>query len=96
MLLDVDNRREVGDGRLREVEPNSVVVDSGHSRDGDGNFLLAPEVPFVEKNVGYLVITRIDHESTYMSDWTVRCMYVLSTSYLDLTWWHLVVSDCLL
>jgi hypothetical protein len=72
MLLYLD-RRQVGYLRLCEVEPN-VVVNLGHGTDRDGDLLLAPQVPFVEEDVGYLVVTGVDHEPTDVSDGTVGCM----------------------
>ena len=47
---------------LSQVEPDTVV-DSGDGADRDGYFLAAPQVPFLEKHVGHVVVAGIDDES---------------------------------
>ncbi len=72
---------------------HAVVVYTRHRTDGYTDLLLTPEVPFVEKYVGHLMVTRIDDESTDTPDWTVRCMDMLTTSDFDFSGWDFVGSD---
>ena len=83
--------RQVGYLRLCELEPNAVV-NPGHCTDRDGDLLLAPQVSFLEEDVGYLVVTWIDEEPTDMPDRTVGCMDALSSSHFDFARWDPVVG----
>ena len=82
--------RQVGYLRLREVEPNAII-NPGHGTDRDGDLFLAPQVPFVEENVGYLVVTGVDDEPTDMSNGTVGRVDVLTSAQLHFTYWDPVV-----
>ena len=67
--------------------PHLVLGDvhPGHGGDGDGDFLVAPQVPLLEQHVGHPVVARVDEEALYPPDLAVDGVDRVTGPHLVLT-----------
>jgi len=85
-------RRQVFHLLLGDVEPDPVVR-PGHGADRDGDFLPAPEMPFLEQHVGHPVVVRVHDEALHLPDLAVGSVDPRALAHLDLTEWDNVVDN---
>jgi hypothetical protein len=76
-------RRQVLNLLLGDIEQDAVigVTDTANR---DSHLFAAPQMTFLEKHVGYLVIPRVDDQPLDTPDLPVRGMDLLASSYSHL------------
>lgn len=69
---------------LSNVEPDTFL-DPGHGADRDGQVFAAPQMPFLEKHVGHMVVARVDDEPFGLPDLAIGGMNAIAAAHRHLT-----------
>ena len=86
------DRRQVSYLVSCEIESDAVGSHVFDSANWNGDLLLAPQVPILEKYMCHVVIFGINNESSDPPDVAIAGMYVFAAANLHLARWYTVVN----